>query len=163
MKNVLKVSVVKLTEDFSWQRVTLRCIVGISCVSNRSYSQQNFKFGECCRRFQLCTVEKFFSWAHRRKCAQNGFKLVIKLLPCVRSPKLSNQMTEKGDLPCSTLFFYCCVIFLFSLCRFPTHQSCQSITHSSLTACLHYVTVEHKYYPGSSRHSTIWLKRNGMC
>ena len=163
MKKVLKVSVVKLTEDFSWQRVTVRCLVGISYVSNRSYSQQNLKIKECCRCFQLCTVQKVLSWAPRRKYPQNRLKLVIRLLPCVRSPRLSNQMTEKGYLPVSTLLFYCWIIFLFSFCRFPTHQSCQSITHSSLTACLHYVTVEHKYYPGSSRHSTIWPKRNSMC
>lgn len=163
MKKVLKVSVVKLTEDFSWKRVTVRCLVGISYVSNRRYSQQNLKIKECCRCFQLCTVQKFLSWAPRRKYPQNRLKLVIRLLPCVRSPRLSNQMTEKGDLPVSTLLFYCWIIFLFSFCRFPTHQSCQSITHSSLTACLHYVTAEHKYYPGSSRHSTIWPKRNSMC
>lgn len=118
MKKVLKVSVVKLTEDFSWQRVTVRCLVGISYVSNRSYSQQNLKIKECCRCFQLCTVQKFLSWAPRRKYPQNRLKLVIRLLPCVRSPRLSNQMTEKGDLPVSTLLFYCWIIFLFLFADF---------------------------------------------
>lgn len=42
----------KVTEDFSWQRVRLRCIVGISYV---------LKFGECRRLFQICTVQKFLS------------------------------------------------------------------------------------------------------